>query len=143
MSHTSNDEVMSDMTYFMMTGTAFLEAGRLGVYAIAVLSALAYHANLKDSTAFPSIKTIAKEIGCSERKVQETVKALHEAGLITIKPRFTQDGDRTSNLYIVHYHLEVVHRMHHPGARGAEELNVVELEKKMGLTPLPNGGLEY
>lgn len=108
---------------------------RMGAYGIAVYNALAYYAN-NANEAWPGAGTIARMIGCSERQVRATLQLLKELGVIDITPRFNEDGKRTSNAYTLH-RVQV-----HP-AQFAEELESVELRKKTGLTPLPNGGLEY
>lgn len=71
----------------------------IGPNGIAVYMALVRFANNETQAASPAVPRIAKAIGLSERTVQRTLALLETAGLIAITPRYTEDGDRTSNLY--------------------------------------------
>jgi hypothetical protein len=70
----------------------------LGVYGIAVYNVIAMHANSDTQAAYPSYNTIADMIGCSRNKVIDTIKQLKELGMLAVSVRFTEDGDRDSNL---------------------------------------------
>jgi len=71
---------------------------QLGPYGIAVYMCLAYHAN-NGREAWPSLATIAKEVGISKRKAAMMIGQLETLQLITVLNRTLPSGDATSNLY--------------------------------------------
>jgi hypothetical protein len=56
-----------------------------------------------DKECHPSVGSIAREAGISEATVRRGLKLLEDIGAITSEPRWTDDGDRTSNLYHLRY----------------------------------------
>ncbi|TYQ17863.1 UNVERIFIED_CONTAM: Transcriptional regulators [Acetivibrio alkalicellulosi] len=54
-----------------------------------------------EGTCFPSIKTIARDCGVSDRTVQRTIKILVESGFIKKNSRYREKGGQTSNLYTI------------------------------------------
>lgn len=62
--------------------TAILEIRDLRTTPRMVLVCLACHAN-RDMKAWPSVTTIAKEVGCDEGAVRRALKALNEKGYIS------------------------------------------------------------
>jgi len=107
-----------DFGFYQVDNRIITEYGSLiGVYGIAVYSAISYHANRKDGTSFPAIATIAKETGCSSRKVTSTIQQLEELRLISVTPRTTIKGKRTSNLYtLLNLPMQEVQGTHAGGA---------------------------
>ena len=73
----------------------------IGVYGIAVYSALCMHARLKTQSCYPSHKTIAAEIGAGISKVKQTLKHLAELRLIHIAADFRENKGQTSNVYTI------------------------------------------
>ena len=55
----------------------------------------------QDGTCWPGVKTIAKELKLSTRTVQRAIKDLEQAGLVTRKYRYRENGSHTSNLYCI------------------------------------------
>lgn len=70
----------------------------IGVYGLAVYHALAKFAGRK-TYCWPSVKTIATQVGCSERKVRGTLRDLERVGLIAIEENDTPAKRQTSNTY--------------------------------------------
>ena len=54
-----------------------------------------------DGIAFPSIPKLSKKIGLSERTVRYAIKSLEEKNFISRQARYTADGGRLSNAYII------------------------------------------
>ena len=54
-----------------------------------------------DGTTFPSIPKLSKKIGLSERTVRYAIKSLEEKNFISRQARYTADGGRLSNAYII------------------------------------------
>jgi hypothetical protein len=73
----------------------------VGVYGIAVYSAIVRHSNPDGTGAFPSYNRIAAKIGCCVTKVKESVQQLIDLKLIASRPRFKKDGSQTSNAYFI------------------------------------------
>jgi hypothetical protein len=72
----------------------------LGVYGIAVYSALCMHANLDTQQCYPSHRTLAEMLDCSVSKVKQAIRHLEELHLIETAPRYDAKNERqTSNLY--------------------------------------------
>jgi len=66
--------------------------------AFRVLSVLCIFTD-KGGECFPSLKTIAKELGISPQAVHRQIKNLERLGHIKITTRFRKDGSQTSSLY--------------------------------------------
>jgi hypothetical protein len=72
----------------------------LGVYGIAVYSALCMHANLHTQQCYPSHRTLADQLDCSIGKVKGAIRLLEKLKLIATAPRYDANNKRrTSNLY--------------------------------------------
>jgi hypothetical protein len=72
----------------------------LGVYGIAVYTALCMHANLHTQECYPSHRTMADMLGCSVGKVKDSIRLLEVLRLIETAPRYDAESKRqTSNLY--------------------------------------------
>lgn len=54
-----------------------------------------------DGYAWPSRKTLATRLGRSVDALDRAVKELVQCGALTVEPRFTGSGDRTSNGYVL------------------------------------------
>ena len=73
---------------------------KIGVYGIAVYSALCMHSKPSTQRCWPSHRTIAEEIGCSPPKVKEALRQLETLKLIRVEPHFdAKTGRQTSNTY--------------------------------------------
>ncbi|AGK97118.1 helix-turn-helix domain-containing protein [Clostridium pasteurianum] len=59
-----------------------------------------------EGTCFPSVRTIAKDCGVSERTVQRTMKVIFEAGFVIKENRYRDNGGQSSNLYKLQIELE-------------------------------------
>lgn len=56
----------------------------------------------KDSTSFPSLRTISERMrGASPRQLRRLRAELEESGLLTVIERTRENGSQTSNLYVV------------------------------------------
>lgn len=51
------------------------------------------------SLIYPSVRTLAARIGCSERTVQRTCAALESRGLLVREARYRDDGGQQSSVY--------------------------------------------
>src|SRR5690606_10020778 len=81
---------------------AALMGGKLRPVHLAVYVALLRRANRKrGNSCFPSLNTIAKEAGVSRSTVKEVTKDLVDSGLVRVIPRKSEEGDATSNLYVI------------------------------------------
>lgn len=52
-----------------------------------------------DSLIYPSVRTLAARLGCSERTVQRTCAALEARGLLVREARYRDDSGQQSNCY--------------------------------------------
>lgn len=52
-----------------------------------------------DALIFPSVRTLADQMRCSDRTIQRTLHQLAERGWIIIEARYRDDQGQTSNLY--------------------------------------------
>lgn len=68
--------------------------------AIIAYCRLGIHAN-KDGACWPSVKTLAAEMGITERSVQRRINELESLGAVLVSPRKRPDGSLTSNAYFV------------------------------------------
>ena len=67
---------------------------------IAVYNALCRYAD-REGTCYPSIKTIATKIGVGRCTVIKAIQKLVSLGLVEIETRYSSNGDKDSNLYIL------------------------------------------
>jgi hypothetical protein len=96
-------------------GTAELEDGRdfwwvavdvsalrdrtLSASAKLVYAVLCTYADTGRRTCFPSVKTVAGDAGCSERKVRYALSELVSRGYLERNPRFGDDGGQRANIF--------------------------------------------
>lgn len=92
-------------------------------------------------TCFPSRKTLADDVGCSERTIDQMVDILRERELLKVNPRM--DGDKQlSNLYTVLVVPPLAESATPPSkscptplAESAHELNPLELKEPVAIAP--------
>jgi hypothetical protein len=119
---------------------------QIGPFGLAVYMVLARHAN-QQRACWPSYETLAAETGMSRRKVIDVVKALREAGLISVEGRKTiaDDGSMTytSNVFTLlgvqdahsaseQRALGVVNDVHHPSEQRAPKQDTVNKTQSKG-----------
>ena len=76
--------------------------GRVGRGAIATYTALAWRTNGRGGSCFPSLKTVAKDLGCSVSTVRRDLKELEAAEVLQIKKRSrSKSKGQTSNIYVL------------------------------------------
>jgi DNA-binding transcriptional regulator YhcF (GntR family) len=74
----------------------------VGATAFAVYIAIKSHTDLQTGNAWPSIATLAKQVGCSPDTVERSQKKLVEAGLLKVEKR------GRSNVYSVIERIDMV-----------------------------------
>ena len=84
-----------------MTALAMRQKGLKPATKI-VLYWLADHHNGETGRCFPSLARLSDVCELSKRSVQDHLKALEEAGLITIAQNFREDGQQTANSFVLH-----------------------------------------
>jgi len=98
-------------------------AAEIGALGVAIYAVLQRYADRTTGQGWPSVATIARLLCLSKNCVKKYLHLLAQRGLITIAPRYTADGDHTSNLYTVHDPTQqdaVLRRQHaRGGAPGA------------------------
>jgi DNA-binding transcriptional MocR family regulator len=52
-----------------------------------------------DAAIYPSVRTLARQLGCSDRTVQRAAHALEARGYLIIEARYRDDQGQTSNVY--------------------------------------------
>lgn len=78
----------------------------IGPFGIALYSALCRFAS-RDGTTFPTMQKLADVTGMSKTAVKKYLAVLAETGLIEIEERYSDAGDRDSNLYIINDYVGV------------------------------------
>jgi DNA-binding MarR family transcriptional regulator len=76
-----------------------VHAKTIGAIGIAVYAVLARYANRRTGECWPAIARIQRTLKLGRSSVKRYLKRLETAGLITVEERWTEEGDRTSNLY--------------------------------------------
>jgi hypothetical protein len=138
-------------------------AAEMGAIGVALYAVLQRYADRTTGQCWPRVSTLAATLNLSTRCVQKYLRHLARLGLIDIAPRYTADGDPTSNLYTVHdpTQTEALHRrrqrggasragggaygapppqdnrnvVHHPPAPGADEQSPDEQDVTSASTP--------
>ena len=82
--------------------------GKVSMRGLALFTVLTVHAN-KHGICWPSVSTIAHEMGASKDTVTRATKELQEIGLLHVEKRKSRDGKRhLSNIYQI--------RLYDPGS---------------------------
>ena len=138
-------------------------AAEMGAIGVAVYAVLQRYADRTTGQCWPRVSTLAATLNLSTRCVQKYLRHLARLGLIDIVPRYTADGDPTSNLYTVHDPTQTAalrrrrqrggapgagggaygalppqekrHVVHHPPAPGADEQSPDEQDVTSAATP--------
>jgi hypothetical protein len=76
-------------------------AEKIGALGIAVYNVLARYTDRVTGICFPSIGTIAKKLKLGRTTVKKYLRILLNHGLIAISPRVSDEGDPTSNNYML------------------------------------------
>ena len=72
----------------------------------------------KDGRCFPSVKTLATELGMTDRQVQRLIRQLCEAGFLRKDAQYWSNGSQTSNAYFFLYHASLASAL--PVGKAAE-----------------------
>jgi DNA-binding MarR family transcriptional regulator len=76
-----------------------VHAKTIGALGIAIYAVLARYANRRTGECWPAIARIQRTLKLGRSSVKRYLHRLEAAGLITVEERWSEDGDRTSNLY--------------------------------------------
>lgn len=92
-------------------------AAEMGAIGVAVYAVLQRYADRTTGQCWPSVSTMAATLSLSKKCVKKYLHHLAQLGLIDMAPRYTADGDHTSNLYTVHdpTHTAAVRRRRQKG----------------------------
>lgn len=74
---------------------------KVGAIGIAVYNVLARHTDRKTGLCYPSIGTIAKKLALGRTTVKKYLRILLNHSLIAISSRLSDEGDPTSNSYML------------------------------------------
>jgi len=77
-------------------------AAEMGAIGLAIYAVLQRYADRTTGQCWPSVATIARLLRLSKNCVKKYLHQLTQLGLISRAPRYTPEGDPTSNLYTVH-----------------------------------------
>jgi len=77
-------------------------ATEMGAIGVALYAVLQRYADRTTGQCWPSVPTMATTLSLSKNCVKKCLHHLARLGLIDMAPRYTADGDHTSNLYTVH-----------------------------------------
>ncbi|MED1303691.1 helix-turn-helix domain-containing protein [[Bacillus thuringiensis] serovar konkukian] len=84
---------------FFMVENDVIDNGDLDVYEFKTYAVILRHANKETQSAFPSLNTLAKKVGCGKKKIVECIKSLIDKGYIAKITRKDDKGDNLSNVY--------------------------------------------
>ena len=76
-----------------------VHAKTIGAIGIAIYAVLARYANCRTGECWPAIARIQRTLKLGRSSVKRYLQRLEAAALITVEARWSDDGDRTSNLY--------------------------------------------
>jgi hypothetical protein len=74
---------------------------KIGAIGVAVYNVLARHADRQTGVSFPSIRLICKKLKLGRSTVKKYLRILLNHDLISITSRYTEEGDLTSNSYMI------------------------------------------
>ena len=92
-------------------------AAEMGAIGVALYAVLQRYADRTTGQCWPSVSTMAATLSLSKKCVTKYLHLLTRLGLIDIAPRYTAEGEHTSNLYTVHdpTQTEALHRRRQRG----------------------------
>jgi hypothetical protein len=76
-------------------------AEKIGAIGVAIYNVLARHADRQTGNCYPSIRLIAKKLALGRTTVKKYLRILLNYSLIAISSRLSDEGDPTSNLYML------------------------------------------
>ena len=117
-------------------------AAEMGAIGVAIYAVLQRYADRTTGQCWPSVSTMAATLSLSKKCVTKYLHHLARLGLIDIAPRYTADGDHTSNLYTVHdpTQTEALRRRRQRGGvpcTGGRELGSPPPQKSGNVVPYP------
>jgi Helix-turn-helix domain len=74
---------------------------KIGAIGVAIYNVLARHADRQTGNCYPSIRLIAKKLALGRTTVKKYLRILLNYSLIAISSRLSDEGDPTSNLYML------------------------------------------
>jgi hypothetical protein len=74
---------------------------KIGAIGVAIYNVLARHADRQTGICYPSIGTIAKKLALGRTTVKKYLRILLNHSLIAISSRLSNEGDPTSNCYML------------------------------------------
>ena len=81
-----------------------IAARKLSTRALSVFVLLAAkYADRRSGASWPSRKTLAADLAINETTLDDAIAQLRAAGALTVTERYDDAGDRTSNLYTLHF----------------------------------------
>ena len=102
MSETRAPRITSDVGRWAVL-PEWLATGDVSAHAIRMFAVLAAKYADKENVAYPSRRTLAEDMHCSLDTVDRASEELQRIGALSVEPQFDGQGDRTSNLYRLHY----------------------------------------
>jgi hypothetical protein len=124
--------------WFRVQDAAIARIGDIGTLALVVYVVLAKHAD-RDGWSWPSVATIARLCGSTERSVRRAIDTLSKASMIHVEASRSKSGATTANRYRI-LPLEPadteapgVHSCHGEGGSGVRGL--LALSSGTGVTP--------
>jgi GntR family transcriptional regulator len=74
---------------------------KIGAIGVAIYNVLARHADRETGICYPGIRLIARKLALGRTTVKKYLRILLNHCLIAISPRLSDEGDPTSNLYML------------------------------------------
>lgn len=102
MSETRAPRVTSDVGRWAVV-PEWLATGDVSAHAIRMFAVLAAKYADKENVAYPSRRRLAEDMRCSLDTVDRASEELQRIGALSVEPQFDGQGDRTSNLYRLHF----------------------------------------
>ncbi len=93
-------------------------AAEMGAIGVAIYAVLQRYADRITGQCWPSVATIAKLLRLSKNCVKKYLHRLAQLGLLSSAPRYTAEGDPTSNQYTVHDPTQTEALLRRQRARG-------------------------
>lgn len=94
--------IKSDVGPFAIVPDWLIQAG-VSDGGLRLFVALAMRADRESGECWPSRKTLAAEMAVTDRTIDARTDELEALGAVSKRPRWTEDGDRSSNAYTVNY----------------------------------------
>lgn len=132
-----NMKIETKAWYFFRMQELVLEDEKLGSYEKLVYTVISKFSDIKNNTAYPSLKTIAKLASCSRSKARQATNTLVETGYINKKIRKQKGKKNKTNIYKIKDLAYISNAIKYAKKENNDKLHT-KIKKRLKKHPIPS-----